>query len=156
MFQEKRIDQVAHTGSETSKPSVTVPCDTTGKDAGAQGRRHEAHDEDCPPETSTKTSVYAGLGWLDRLLVVWILLAIIIGIILGNFVDGIGPALQRGKFVDVSIPIGMVPQPPSIFMGANGASGGTTGHDVSHLVQGPVRNPAPHLCPSPDLDSAGL
>lgn len=53
-----------------------------------------------------KKSVYAGLGWLDRLLVLWILLAIIIGILLGNFVDGIGPALQRGKFVDVSIPIG--------------------------------------------------
>merc|ERR1711939_1176193 len=52
-----------------------------------------------------KSSVYAGLGWLDRLLVVWILLAIIIGILLGNFVDGIGPALQKGKFVDVSIPI---------------------------------------------------
>lgn len=54
----------------------------------------------------SKKSVYAGLGWLDRFLVVWILLAIIIGILLGNFVEGIGPALQRGKFVDVSIPIG--------------------------------------------------
>jgi hypothetical protein len=53
-----------------------------------------------------KKSVYAGLGWLDRLLVLWILLAIIIGILLGNFVDSVGPALQRGKFVDVSIPIG--------------------------------------------------
>lgn len=53
-----------------------------------------------------KKSVYAGLGWLDRLLVLWILLAIIIGILLGNFVDSVGPALQRGKFVDVSVPIG--------------------------------------------------
>ncbi len=53
-----------------------------------------------------KKSVYAGLGWLDRLLVLWILLAIIGGILLGNFVDNIGPALQKGKFVDVSVPIG--------------------------------------------------
>jgi len=52
-----------------------------------------------------KKSVYAGLGWLDRLLVLWILLAIIGGILLGNFVDNIGPALQKGKFVDVSVPI---------------------------------------------------
>lgn len=60
---------------------------------------------DIPSETK-KSSVYAGLGWLDRLLVLWILLAIIIGILLGNFVDSVGPALQRGKFVDVSVPIG--------------------------------------------------
>lgn len=57
---------------------------------------------DIPPP---KTSIYAGLGWLDRFLVIWILLAIIIGILLGNLVEDVGPALQRGKFVDVSIPI---------------------------------------------------
>ena len=58
-------------------------------------------------QRNKKTSIYAGLGWLDRLLVVWILLAIVVGILLGNFVDGIGPALQKGKFVDVSVPIGV-------------------------------------------------
>lgn len=58
------------------------------------------------PKSNAKQSVYRGLGWLDRLLVLWILLAIIIGILLGNFVDEIGPALQRGKFVNVSVPIG--------------------------------------------------
>lgn len=54
-----------------------------------------------------KKSVYASLGWLDRLLVLWILLAIIVGILLGNFVDGVESALQKGKFVNVSVPIGM-------------------------------------------------
>ena len=54
----------------------------------------------------SKTSVYARLGWLDRLLALWILLAIIIGILLGNYVDGIETALQKGKFVQVSVPIG--------------------------------------------------
>ncbi|PSK51848.1 hypothetical protein B9Z65_3115 [Elsinoe australis] len=58
--------------------------------------------DECP---SNKLSVYKGLGWLDRLLALWILLAIIIGILIGNFVDGAGDALQRGKFVQVSAPI---------------------------------------------------
>lgn len=58
------------------------------------------------PTTRPKESVYAGLGWLDRLLALWILLAIVVGILLGNFVDGVEDALQRGKFVDVSVPIG--------------------------------------------------
>lgn len=57
--------------------------------------------------TPSKKSVYAGLGWLDRLLALWILLAIAIGIVLGNFVDGVQEALQKGKFVNVSVPIGM-------------------------------------------------
>ncbi|KAK5071409.1 arsenicals resistance [Exophiala xenobiotica] len=58
--------------------------------------------QDAAPE---KKSIYKDLGWLDRLLALWILLAIIIGIVLGNFVDGMEEALQRGKFVQVSVPI---------------------------------------------------
>jgi len=46
-----------------------------------------------------------GLGLLDRFLVLWIILAMAIGILLGNFVPSTGPALQRGEFVGVSIPI---------------------------------------------------
>lgn len=56
--------------------------------------------------SSPKTSVFKGLGWLDRLLALWILLAMIVGILLGNFVPNTGPALQKGKFVGVSVPIG--------------------------------------------------
>jgi ACR3 family arsenite transporter len=55
---------------------------------------------------SEKQSVYKGLGWLDRLLVLWIFLAIMVGILLGNYVPSVGPALQKGKFVQVSVPIG--------------------------------------------------
>ncbi|SPO04109.1 related to arsenite transporter ARR3 [Cephalotrichum gorgonifer] len=51
------------------------------------------------------SSAFKALGWLDRLLALWIFLAMAVGIILGNFVPNIGPALQQGKFVDVSIPI---------------------------------------------------
>jgi len=64
--------------------------------------------QDTLPAVESKKSVYAGLGWLDRLLALWILLAIVIGILLGNFVNGIETALQRGKFVDVSVPIGEI------------------------------------------------
>lgn len=47
-----------------------------------------------------------GLSFLDRFLVIWIILAMAIGIILANLVPSTGPALQRGKFVGVSVPIG--------------------------------------------------
>jgi hypothetical protein len=47
-----------------------------------------------------------GLGFLDRFLVIWIVLAMAIGIILGDFVPSTGPALQKGQFVGVSVPIG--------------------------------------------------
>lgn len=51
-------------------------------------------------------SAIKGLGWLDRLLALWILLAMVIGILLGNFIDNVGPALHKGEFVSVSVPIG--------------------------------------------------
>lgn len=51
-------------------------------------------------------SAFKSLGWLDRFLAVWILLAMIVGVLLGNFVPGTAAALDKGKFVDVSIPIG--------------------------------------------------
>ncbi len=49
---------------------------------------------------------FKGLSWLDGFLAVWILLAMAIGIILGNFVPNTGPTLQKGKFVRVSVLIG--------------------------------------------------
>ena len=70
-------------------------------------------------EVEHKKSVYAGLGWLDRLLVLWILLAIVVGILLGNFVDSVGPALQKGKFVNVSVPIGTSSTRPMSFFVSN-------------------------------------
>ncbi|KAH0565426.1 hypothetical protein GP486_001179 [Trichoglossum hirsutum] len=57
------------------------------------------------PEETQQSSVYKKLAFLDRFLALWILLAMAVGIILGNFVPNTGPALQKGKFVGVSIPI---------------------------------------------------
>jgi ACR3 family arsenite transporter len=57
-------------------------------------------------EIQEKKSAFQNLGLLDRFLAVWIFLAMAVGIILGNFVPSTGPALQKGTFVGVSIPIG--------------------------------------------------
>ncbi|OQE24352.1 hypothetical protein PENSTE_c007G08137 [Penicillium steckii] len=65
----------------------------------------EIQREDETERENTKQSAFKNLGWLDRFLAVWIFLAMAIGIILGNFVENTGPALQKGKFVGVSIPI---------------------------------------------------
>lgn len=54
-------------------------------------------------------SVFKSLGFLDQFLALWIFLAMVVGILLGNFVPSTGPALQKGKFVGVSIPIGTSP-----------------------------------------------
>lgn len=57
-------------------------------------------------ENQQDLSVFKSLGILDRFLAVWIFLAMLIGILLGNFVPDAGPALQQGKFAGVSVPIG--------------------------------------------------
>lgn len=89
-------------------------------------------------KTDAHTSAFLQLGILDRFLAVWIFLAMAVGIILGNFVPSTGPALQRGKFVGVSIPIGMsystAISNPLIVM----SSCRFVGHDVSYPVQGSV------------------
>jgi hypothetical protein len=91
------------------------------------------------PQTTTKKSVYQSLGWLDRLLALWILLAITIGILLGNYVDSVGPALQRGKFVQVSVPIGMnlLRELETIFV-LTGKSCWFVSNDVSDFMQSQV------------------
>lgn len=57
-------------------------------------------------ERKEPTSIFRGLGILDRYLALWIFLAMTIGIILGNFVNNIGRSLQKGALVGVSLPIG--------------------------------------------------
>ncbi|KAM0709327.1 hypothetical protein Q7P35_003365 [Cladosporium inversicolor] len=61
--------------------------------------------ESQPVPEKEQSSAFKALGWLDRLLALWILIAMIVGVLLGNFVPSTGPALQKGKFVGVSIPI---------------------------------------------------
>ncbi|EEA19161.1 arsenicals resistance [Talaromyces marneffei ATCC 18224] len=67
----------------------------------------EKYEENGLPQNDVqrKQSAFKNLGLLDRFLAVWIFLAMVIGILLGNFVSNTGPALQKGKFVGVSVPI---------------------------------------------------
>lgn len=58
------------------------------------------------PLIDEKTSAFKSLGWLDRFLAVWIFLAMVIGILLGNFVPNIAQSFEKGQFVGVSVPIG--------------------------------------------------
>ncbi|PLB46809.1 putative arsenite efflux transporter ArsB [Aspergillus steynii IBT 23096] len=56
-------------------------------------------------EDTGPTSAFQQLAILDRFLALWIFLAMAVGIILGNFVPNTSRALQKGKFVGVSVPI---------------------------------------------------
>ncbi|OAG37808.1 arsenical-resistance protein [Fonsecaea monophora] len=60
---------------------------------------------DNEPRLSIHTSAFRSLGILDQFLALWIFLAMLTGILLGNFVPSTGPTLQKGEFVGVSIPI---------------------------------------------------
>lgn len=92
-------------GTETVEHAANVPSpaisaqETQPQDMEKQPPRKEVDDG------SKKISAFKSLGILDRFLAVWILLAMIVGVLLGNFVEETGPALQKGKFVGVSIPI---------------------------------------------------
>ena len=64
----------------------------------------EAGEED----DEFKVPPLKGLSFLDRFLVVWIFLAMAIGITLGATVPDVSSTLEKGKFVGVSLPIGML------------------------------------------------
>jgi hypothetical protein len=91
-------DDASVARKDTSDPSTDSPLPQT----------LDTEKQQCTPCTgpALNESAFKGLGILDRFLAVWILLAMAIGIILGNFVPNTGPALQKGKFAEVSIPIG--------------------------------------------------
>ncbi|KAE9987000.1 hypothetical protein EG328_004132 [Venturia inaequalis] len=91
----------------TSSPSTPV-LDAERSDLQQNDTQHSTSlDPEKAGESTVedKVSVFKGLGWLDRFLAVWILLAMVIGVLLGNFVSDVGPALNKGKFVRVSVPI---------------------------------------------------
>lgn len=92
-------------GSPMFTPSAGESSQSDHRPAGELGEL-EKQDVGGGQQTSPKVSAFKSLGLLDRFLALWIFLAMVIGILLGNFVPETGPALQRGKFVGVSVPIG--------------------------------------------------
>lgn len=117
----------------------------------------DAEKQQCSPcGPSVTESAFKGLGWLDRYLAVWIFLAMAIGIILGNFVPNTGPALEKGKFVEVSIPIGVAPFPQIEKLFLTFWSDRTPCDDVPNPLQGAVRNSSSRLQGTGIVDSDWL
>lgn len=104
--------QLSHVSTTSSKTDAEVsqsarihgttqPANPAPHNPPTDVERQEIEEKIAPD----KVSAFKGLGWLDRFLAIWILLAMIIGILIGNFVPSAQDALQRGKFVDVSAPL---------------------------------------------------
>ena len=91
IFREMTLNQPSSASSDQASLNAKAEAQPTDAAAG-----HSSNPE----------SAYKSLGWLDRLLAVWILLAMVIGILLGNFVPGVEAALHRGDLAGVSLPIG--------------------------------------------------
>lgn len=77
---------------------------TTTSDLESNGKPL-TQDESHPEDSNASPPPFKALSFLDQFLVLWIILAMAIGIILANLVPSTGPTLQRGEFVGVSIPI---------------------------------------------------
>jgi ACR3 family arsenite transporter len=90
---------------DTNPPELPIQEIPIQETKGSSDPEKQQQDGENTPNEK-KTSVYKSLGWLDRFLAVWILLAMAVGIILGEFVNNVGPALQKSTFVGVSVPIG--------------------------------------------------
>jgi ACR3 family arsenite transporter len=124
---ESRIDPLHESDSSIEHPAASsqLPPDI---EAGT------GFGNSLSEKTTTKHSVFKGLGWLDRFLALWILLAMAVGIILGNFVPNTGSALQKGQFIGVSIPLGKLLLSSSRTAAKTSPSCRTLGHDVSNPV----------------------
>ncbi|KND89097.1 Arsenical-resistance protein Acr3 [Tolypocladium ophioglossoides CBS 100239] len=87
-------------------PEGQLPSPPSGTEHSGHGPEDEESRavNDCE-QLQPESSAFKALGLLDRFLALWIFLAMALGIILGNFVPETGPALQKGRFVGVSVPI---------------------------------------------------
>ena len=105
----------------STSPAITSK---EGKEHHSEQSDHDLESQPLPCQSGSgqpgneKLSTFKSLSFLDRFLAIWILLAMVVGVLLGNFVGGVGDALKRGTFVGVSLPIGsylyfsLFPSPP--------------------------------------------
>jgi hypothetical protein len=113
-------------GMDTNSASADTSTGSGNEDPG------KVESQRSLPEETEQSSAYKKLALLDRFLALWILLAMAVGIILGNFVPNTGPALQKGKFVGVSIPIGKCLTAVDNWSLLTGSSGRFASYDVSN------------------------
>ncbi|KAL7933006.1 sodium bile acid symporter family domain-containing protein [Trichoderma chlorosporum] len=91
-----------------SESKVAEALEASEPEMGQEKSSTDAEAQQNDDDNTTKKrnlSAFASLGLLDRFLAVWIFLAMAVGIILGNFVPSMSPALEKGTFVGVSVPI---------------------------------------------------
>jgi hypothetical protein len=69
----------------TGKPCVVV--DSSGKEICSKCGDEALAEDD---EDDDMKNVIQGLSWIDRLLALWIILAMILGVLLGKFVPAVG------------------------------------------------------------------
>jgi hypothetical protein len=105
---EKDVAVESGNGILTEKTSLFPPFSTFSGELLIFIAVNKTVDRLPPCANNVEDSSFKRLSFLDRFLAIWIFLAMAVGIILGYFVPSTGPALQRGKFVDVSIPIGTI------------------------------------------------
>lgn len=105
---------ISHKPEMATEHTVTSEATSTSEKRPQDGNDVEAQASTGDSADGGKMAAFKALGWLDRFLALWIFLAMAVGIILGNFVPSTGPSLQKGKFVGVSVPIGMCPLPRAI------------------------------------------
>lgn len=92
------MSEKAVQASDASEPETGIEISSTEREA----QQNDSNNA----QQKRNLSAFASLGLLDRFLAVWIFLAMAVGIILGNFVPSMSPALAKGTFVGVSVPIG--------------------------------------------------
>ncbi|KAK4177429.1 putative arsenite efflux transporter [Triangularia setosa] len=90
-------------GNTTFSPSEK-PIDNTTITNTSDNDPEKQSPPSLPPCAESK-STFKSLSFFDRFLALWIFLAMLIGVLLGNFVPNISEALHKGTFFDVSVPI---------------------------------------------------
>ncbi|KAL6817339.1 sodium bile acid symporter family domain-containing protein [Trichoderma sp. SZMC 28015] len=98
-------DHKAMEAQDASEPEMKQEKPSTDIEAQQTDRDDTRQIDGNNSQQKRSFSAFASLGLLDRFLAVWIFLAMAVGIILGNFVPSMSPALEKGKFVGVSVPI---------------------------------------------------
>ena len=96
------MDSSRKINEKRATPSIDTAPDPDPESAKSPAAETRNEDE----KTAHHASAFKNMGFIDRFLAVWIFLAMAVGIILGNFVPNTTEALQKGKFVGVSVPIG--------------------------------------------------
>jgi uncharacterized transporter YbjL len=89
-------------------PSTTLSTDNEVEMTGQQDTVETRQDtENVTPRPTRGESIIKRLSFLDRFLALWILLAMVCGILLGYFVPGIEQILDTAQLIGVSGPIGI-------------------------------------------------